>query len=269
MPELPEVETILRGILPNIKGKVVQKIAIRQPHLRWQIPMQITQMEYQVITDVKRRGKYLLFFCVTGTAILHLGMSGSITLLTKANSPSKHDHFDILFEDLLLRYTDPRRFGALLWTKEDPYQHPLLAHLGPEPLEPDFNGQYLYERTRHRKVAIKQLLMNANIVVGIGNIYAVESLFLAKLHPLKPAETLTIGECQTLSAAVKRVLQQAIQSGGTTLRNFLDSSGKPGYFKQELWVYGRAGLNCNHCHTKLENQQLQNRATVFCPSCQR
>jgi formamidopyrimidine-DNA glycosylase len=268
MPELPEVETILRGLLPRIKGKRVQKVTIRQSHLRWQIPIGIKEIEQQVLLNMKRRGKYLLFFFATGTAIVHFGMSGSYSLVLTPQTPQKHDHYDFVFENLIVRYHDPRRFGALLWTREDPYTFPLLANLGLEPFSKSFDAEYLYRKTRKKKIAIKQVLMDGRIVVGVGNVYAAESLFLANIHPFKPAGELLLSECHLLCLAVKEILSRAIEQGGTTLRNFQDTSGKPGYFKQELYVYGRHGQNCYVCRQPLESVWLQKRATVFCPICQ-
>lgn len=268
MPELPEVETVLQGIKPFVENQYVKNIIIRERRLRWLIPTAISQLINQKITKVERRGKYLLFNTHHGTAILHFGMSGSLSLLRAQRPPLKHDHFDILFDTFYLRYNDPRRFGALLFTQEDPFVHPLIAHLGVEPFDTQFTGDYLFARARNKTITIKQFIMNSAIVVGVGNIYATESLFFAKLNPLKATKTLSIEECERLTSSIKGVLQAAIYQGGTTLRDFTNSDGKPGYFKQELSVYGRGGLPCKICGIELINIRIQNRATVYCPTCQ-
>lgn len=269
MPELPEVETILRGIQPHVEHQCIRTVLIRQRRLRWEIPPQIErELQGQNIKKLSRRGKYLLFETTNGTAIFHFGMSGSLRLLQKTTLAGKHDHVELHFDDFILRYTDPRRFGAFLWTKEDPGDHPLLAHLGVEPLTEDLTGNYLYLKSRTRKLGIKQFIMNSSIVVGIGNIYAVESLFLAKIDPQKSSHLLSLEDFERLCAAIKKVLAAAIHQGGTTLRDFLDTSGQPGYFKQKLYVYGREGLPCQICKTPLTNIRIQNRATVFCSRCQ-
>lgn len=268
MPELPEVEILLQGIKPFVEGKQVEKVIIRENRLRWPIPNDIKQLEQQTITQLLRRGKYLLFITQCGTAILHLGMSGAVVLLTQSQPIKKHDHFDLVFKDFYLRYNDPRRFGAFLWTTHSPFLHPLIEHLGKEPLEASFNSQYLYQRAQSSKTPIKVLIMNSKVVVGIGNIYATESLFIAGIHPLKPACLLTIEESQALVKSIKKVLIKAIQQGGTTLKDFINSKGKPGYFQQHLQVYGRAGLTCLKCGSTLQDERIQQRATVFCPYCQ-
>jgi formamidopyrimidine-DNA glycosylase len=269
MPELPEVETTLRGITPAIKGQCIVGLELRHTKLRWNIPNEIKmQLPHQCVDDISRRGKYLLFHTRNGTAIIHLGMSGSLRIVPRDTPPEKHDHFDLVFANFCLRYTDPRRFGALLWTQDPPEQHPLLRNLGLEPLASAFDGEYLYHRSRQKKITIKQFIMDHHIVVGVGNIYAAESLFLAGIHPLSPAKDLLLRHYQALAKAIKKVLLSAIKQGGTTLRNFQNSEGKPGYFKQKLHVYGREGQNCRHCNQILETLRIQNRATVFCPNCQ-
>ncbi len=270
MPELPEVETSRRGIAPFIEQQTVAEVIIRQAKLRWPIPDTIYQLEQQTIDSVARRGKYLLLQSKLGTAILHLGMSGRLHILKPDTPAGKHDHVDICFaNDVCLRLTDPRRFGALLWTNKDPMMHPLLNKLGPEPLSDVFEGDYLYQRGHKLKRAIKQVIMDSHIVVGVGNIYACESLFLAGIHPSRIANRISKARYQRLAAAIKAVLTTAIAMGGTTLRDFLNHEAKPGYFKQELQVYGREGLKCYHCQTELLNLRLQGRATVYCPKCQR
>lgn len=269
MPELPEVETVLRGIQPLLENEIVKDIDVRQAQLRWQIPQELKRKWVgQKIFAVTRRGKYLLFHTKKGTAILHFGMSGHLSILKKRQTPNKHDHFDIFFHDFYLRYTDPRRFGALLWTEADPLTHPLLASLGVEPLEQDFNGRFLYANASKRKVVIKKFIMDHTVVVGVGNIYAAEALFLAGINPLTPTNLITQKGYDQLAQSIKKVLRAAIKKGGTTFKNFQSSDGRPGYFTQVLNVYGRQDMPCRQCHTILEQIRIQNRATVFCPKCQ-
>jgi formamidopyrimidine-DNA glycosylase len=269
MPELPEVETVLQGIKPLVEHQVIRGIVIRQPKLRWDVPKGLQRkLLNQKIIKLERRGKYILFHLQLGTLLLHFGMSGSLTVLSKLIDPKKHDHIDLLFDDFYLRYTDPRRFGALLYTEGDPQDHPLLAKLGIEPLTKAFNGEYLYRKARSRKLSIKQFIMNHQIVVGVGNIYAAEALFLAKLNPLTPANQISKVQYQQLATAIKQVLKEAIKKGGTTLKDFKNSEGKMGYFKQKLNVYDREGLPCVNCQQPLKAIRIQNRATVFCSTCQ-
>lgn len=270
MPELPEVETTRRGIAPYIEDKLVTQVVIRNPRLRWPVTAGLNEkLSGQRIQTVSRRAKYLLLTTATGTLLIHLGMSGSLRLLSSYQPPAKHDHIDIVFgDDLLLRFTDPRRFGAVLWTTEPPAQHPLLNHLGPEPLDTAFDASYLLHRSRKRQVSIKTFIMNAAIVVGVGNIYASESLFIAGIHPKQIAAKLTSEQAEKLVNAIKLTLQKAIAAGGTTLRDFRDSEGKPGYFAQELWVYGRHDQPCKQCGNPIELIRQAQRATYFCPHCQ-
>lgn len=271
MPELPEVETTRRGIEPYLKAQTVVQVEIRQPKLRWPIPANLAkQLRHQVITDISRRGKYLLLHTVAGTVIIHLGMSGSLRILETATLPSKHDHVDIMLSNhVCLRFNDPRRFGCILWTKTNPLLHPLLQHLGPEPLTKNFTADYLFQAVQRRKVPIKLFIMNSAIVVGVGNIYANEALFLAGISPEKIAAELTLKQCELLVEKIKFILNKAIKQGGTTLRNFSGSDGKPGYFKQELSVYGRGGEPCVKCKTVLQETRLGQRSTVFCLKCQK
>lgn len=271
MPELPEVETSRRGIEPHIKNKTVCEIIIRQKNLRWPIPTRIkTELLNQKITHVDRRGKYLLLRTNNGTLILHLGMSGSLHITDKTHPPEKHDHFDIEFSNKkILRLRDPRRFGAVLWTKKEPYQHKLIKDLGPEPLENHFTAEYLHQLSRTRKVAIKSFIMNSHIVVGVGNIYACESLFLSGISPKRQASRISLPRYQQLVDAIQTVLARAIQLGGTSLRDFTQQDGKPGYFKQELNVYGKTGEACPKCGTAIKQIKQQQRSSFYCPSCQK
>lgn len=270
MPELPEVETSRRGIEPHILNKKVTDVIIRQRQLRWPIPARLkNQLCGQVIRQVDRRGKYILLRTDAGTAILHLGMSGSLRILPTSTPAEKHDHVDIVFGKTALRLRDPRRFGALLWTSADPLQHKLLSKLGPEPLSDAFNAQYLYQLGRSRKVAIKTLIMNSQVVVGVGNIYASESLFEAGISPLRRADRISLARYQHLVDAIKDILQRAIAQGGTTLRDFTQQDGKPGYFQQTLNVYGRVKLPCPHCAAVIKQITQAQRSTFYCPHCQK
>lgn len=270
MPELPEVETSRRGIEPYVIGHKIQTVIVRQHQLRWKIDRQLPQiLSGQTFHTVARRGKYLLLHTSSGTLIIHLGMSGSLRILAKDHVAQKHDHVDIIFaNDKCLRFTDPRRFGAVLWTEHDPITHPLLKKLGIEPLEQEFSGDYLYRLARNRNIAVKLFIMNHQIVVGVGNIYANEALFDAKISPKLSAKKITLAQYQQLAKSIKKILQAAIRQGGTTLRNFLSGEGKPGYFIQHLKVYGRGGLACTKCKTKLKEIRLGQRSTVYCIQCQ-
>ncbi len=269
MPELPEVETVMCGLKSHLEGAVIEDVIVRHHQLRWPIPLTLkSDLERQSILHLSRRGKYLLVTVDSGTLIVHLGMSGSLRIVTKMNILRRHDHVDIILSNnKILRYHDPRRFGAILWTTS-PEQHPLLSVLGEEPLGGNFTAKYLKKQTEGRRVAIKSLIMNSHVVVGIGNIYAAEALYLAKIHPLMPAGMLTIKQCERIIDSIQNVLQAAINQGGTTLRDFVNSEGNPGYFAQKLNVYGRAGQPCLSCTKTLECLKIGQRSTVFCPNCQ-
>ena len=272
MPELPEVETVLYGLKPHLEGAVIQDVIVREQQLRWPIPDDLkTRLTHQTIGILSRRAKYLIIPMPSGSLIVHLGMSGSLRIVTKATALKRHDHVDIIFSDThLLRYNDPRRFGAILWNDtSDACAHPLLQSLGPEPLESHFTAGYLKQAAMNRRIAIKSLIMNNRVVVGIGNIYAAEALFLAKIHPTTPAGALTETDCRRLVEAIQQVLCQAIRQGGTSLKDFVNSEGKPGYFANELQVYGRAKLPCTQCKTPLQSITLGQRGTVFCANCQK
>lgn len=271
MPELPEVETTRRGIQPHIEGRTVKKLVVRQPSLRWPVPDNLPRLlKGKSLQRIERRSKYLLLHFPNGTAILHLGMSGSLRVIASDEPPMAHDHVDMQFDDgRALRFTDPRRFGCLLWQAVDEPLHSLLASLGPEPLSADFDGEPLYQRSRGRKVAVKSFLMDSKIVVGVGNIYANEALYAAGIRPDRPAGGISRQRYLRLAEEVKAVLARAIEAGGTTLRDFVGGDGKPGYFKQELSVYGRAGQACKQCEMVLTEIRLGQRSTVFCRRCQR
>lgn len=270
MPELPEVETTRRGIEPHISGKIISKIIIRQRSLRWPIPSKIkTILPGLKVDSVTRRAKYLLLSTSAGTLIIHLGMSGSMRVIDAKKPTKKHDHVDIILENgKCLRYNDPRRFGCMLWEEHDPMKHQLLIKLGPEPLETTFSNKYLHDQAKNKKVNIKQLIMNSHIVVGVGNIYANEALFAAKIHPLQPANQLTLDQSNLLVKAIKKILRAAIKQGGTTLKDFTQTDGKPGYFRHQLKIYGRAGEKCHECDVILEKLLINQRNTTYCPNCQ-
>lgn len=271
MPELPEVETSRRGIAPHILNNTIKTIVLRRENLRWPIPTEIKPtFASQCITQLERRGKYLLLSANPGTLILHLGMSGSLRIVKQKTPFNKHDHVDIVFVNgICLRFTDPRRFGCLLWTNTDPLQHRLLKNLGIEPLTKTFNTDYLFAKSRNRKVTTKQFLMNNHIVVGIGNIYANEALFYAGIRPTKIAANLTKAQCQKLVSAIKLILRRAIKAGGTTLSDFTQSDGKPGYFKQKLNVYDRSNEPCRNCKRSIKEKVLGGRSSFYCPYCQK
>ncbi len=270
MPELPEVETTRRGIAPYLVGQRVSRVIVRERRLRWPIPEDLdVRLSGQRIEAVERRAKYLLIRFEAGTLIAHLGMSGSLRLVEGALPPAKHEHVDLLLESgQALRYTDPRRFGALLWS-DDPLNHVLLASLGPEPLSEGFDGERLFQLSRGRSMAVKPFIMDNAVVVGVGNIYASEALFAAGIDPRRPAGGISRARYLKLADEIKRILALAIERGGTTLRDFVGGDGKPGYFQQELFVYGRGGEFCKHCGTTLREVRLGQRASVYCSRCQR
>lgn len=270
MPELPEVETSRRGIAPWIEKKKIEAVVIRERRLRWPIPQEIDcSLPGQKILAVRRRAKYLLLETEIGTAMLHLGMSGSVRIVNVSEPAAKHDHVDICFDSgKALRFRDPRRFGSLLWATQ-PEEHELLKHLGPEPLSDEFDGAYLREKSHGRRVAVKQFIMNANVVVGVGNIYASEALFGAGIHPMRAAGRISATRMSQLAASIKLVLERAIEAGGTTLKDFHGGDGEPGYFSQQLQVYGRDQLPCRYCKSPIRSIVLGQRSTYYCNRCQR
>lgn len=269
MPELPEVETTRRGIAPHVEGCRITEIIVRQPQLRWQIPDAVQLAVGELVTAVRRRAKYLLLDTARGTIILHLGMSGSLTVQPADKPVLKHDHLDIVLEGgHCLRLNDPRRFGACLWQGAGEPPLKLLQNLGPEPLSDAFDGERLFELSRGRTVAVKNFIMTNAVVVGVGNIYANEALFMAGIDPRRAAGKVSRARYLALGAHIKTVLAQAIEQGGTTLRDFLGADGKPGYFRIQLKVYGKAGEPCQTCSTAIRSVNIGQRNSFYCPSCQ-
>ena len=270
MPELPEVETTRRGIAPWLEGQQIHAVIVRDRRLRWPVPADIEdKLSGQTLRALRRRAKYLLFDTDKGTAMLHLGMSGSVRIVDRDEPAAKHDHIDIQMETgKSMRFRDPRRFGSFLWT-ENANTHPLLRDLGPEPLGDAFDGEYLFDKAHGRKVSIKQFIMNATVVVGVGNIYASEALFAAGIHPRRRTDRIAKARMCLLAGSIKNILQRAIAAGGTTLQDFHGSDGEPGYFRQELEVYGRGGLPCTRCKTPLTQVVIGQRSAFYCKRCQR
>jgi formamidopyrimidine-DNA glycosylase len=273
MPELPEVEVVRRGLRERLLGRTLRRVDVRQPALRWPVPPDLGErLAGRRLEAVERRGKYLLLRFGDGWLVAHLGMSGSLTFRTAAPPPGRHDHVDLVFEHGLLRYHDPRRFGALLWHDDragPPDAHPLLAGLGVEPFSEGFGGGLLHRATRGRRIAVKQVLLAGHVVVGVGNIYASESLFRAGIRPGTPAGRLSRARCDALAEAIRATLAQAIERGGSSLRDFVDSEGRGGYFQLECMVYGRDGQPCRRCGAPIRVNRAQQRATYWCPRCQR
>ncbi len=271
VPELPEVEVTRRGLDACLTGLKIVDVVIRNANLRWPIPKNLRKLlAGQTIVSCTRRAKYLLVDCGNGTMILHLGMSGSLRILPAKTPPEKHDHFDLVLSNgTLMRLNDPRRFGAVLWDEGDVYTHPLLAKLGPEPLENGFDAHYLYQATRGRNVSVKQCLMDNHTVVGVGNIYANEALFRAGIKPQLAAGKLSLHRCARLVKEIRATLSHAIRSGGSTLRNFVNTSGDAGYFQQTYWVYGRAGKPCRRCGALIRQIKQGQRSSFYCGTCQK
>lgn len=270
MPELPEVETTRTGIEPHIRRRRVVEVRVRESRLRWPVPAELArELAGQRVDSVSRRGKYILLGTTAGTAIIHLGMSGNLRVVDTGAQPAKHDHVDILFDnDRTLRFNDPRRFGCVLWVRDNPFDHPLLSKLGPEPLSAKFHDGLLFQKSRGRTLAVKSFIMDAHIVVGVGNIYANEALFRAGIRPARAAGKISASRYQGLSVVIREVLGEAIAQGGTTLRDFVGGDGRPGYFRQQLAVYGRGGQPCQNCGQSLLETRLGQRATVHCRRCQ-
>jgi formamidopyrimidine-DNA glycosylase len=274
MPELPEVETTLRGIAPALTGRTIADVIVRNPALRWPIPADVRRASGSAIVGCRRRAKYLVIELdgagPPGGLLMHLGMSGSLRICDGRDAPRKHDHYDLVLDDgSCLRFNDPRRFGALLWWDHPAENHELLRGLGPEPLSDDFTGTALWRRSRGRKAAVKNFIMDGRIVVGVGNIYASEALFMAGIHPSRPAGRIARVRYEALALAIRDVLARAIRHGGTTLRDYLNSDSRPGYFAQELLVYEREGQPCFQCQTPIRRRVIGQRSSYYCYRCQR
>ena len=279
MPELPEIEVTRRGIAPHLVGRTIAAVTVREPRLRWRVPGSVRSLAGRKVRAVARRGKYLLLDCGDGHLILHLGMSGSLRFVAPGTIPGKHDHLDLVVGDRgggapgqmtrILRLRDPRRFGAVLWTAKPPAQHALLRHLGIEPLSRAFDAGRLHALTRAGRLQIKPFLMDGRRIVGIGNIYASESLFLASIHPRTRASRLSMQRCARLVGAVKDTLRTAIRAGGSSLRDFVGSDSARGHFQVRAWVYGREGEDCRRCGAQIRRMVQGQRATFYCPGCQR
>ncbi len=268
MPELPEVETTRRGILPYSEGKVLREIIIRDSRLRWPVSEELVYWQAEQVSSLERRGKYIIMGFESGSILIHLGMSGSLRVVQHSEPAQKHDHLDFVFDKTRLRFNDPRRFGSVLWAHEW-QEHALISHLGPEPLSNEFDTEYLYQASRNRSVAVKQFIMDSKTVVGVGNIYANEALYLSGIHPNRSAKRISKARYERLVVKIKQVLTSAITQGGTTLRDFVGGDGKPGYFQQQLFVYGRQGEPCKGCGAELKELRLSGRSTVYCGVCQK
>jgi formamidopyrimidine-DNA glycosylase len=271
MPELPEVETAVRAIRPLLLDRCIRAVVVRSARLRWPISRKLGRvLPGQRIQGIDRRAKYLLLQLETGTLIIHLGMSGSVRVIRSTTVPGPYDHFELAVQGgLSLRLRDPRRFGCVLWTQSPAAEHPLLAGLGPEPLGPQFSGLYLFGMARRRRAPIKNLLMDGRIVAGIGNIYASESLHLSGIHPCRAGGRISLARCERLADSVRHILTRAIQAGGTTFRDFLSADGAAGHFKFSLHAYGRANEPCHRCGRVIRKIVVGQRATYYCPGCQR
>ncbi len=278
MPELPEVETTLAGIRPRLLGTKITRLVVRERRLRWPIdPRLEAKVRGRTVTAMRRRGKYLVIELDRGRGglLIHLGMSGSFRVLDKGKGggatagPRDHDHYDLINNRSIIRYRDPRRFGCLLWSAGDPMQHPRIRALGVEPLGQKFNGKYLRQAAAGRTVAVKSLLMDSRVVVGVGNIYAAEALFAAGIHPRRRCHRIAEARYQRLVESLRNILNAAILRGGSTIRDFAGVDGWPGYFEQELMVYGRAGEPCRACGARIRNLTIAQRSTFYCPRCQR
>ncbi len=269
MPELPEVETVKRGIRPHIEGQTIVDVIVREARLRRPVPPNLPDLlRGQRILDVARRAKYLCLDMPHGALIIHLGMSGSLQFVPLGTPPKKHDHIDLIFEETCLRYHDPRRFGLMLWQPGPALVHPLLSALGPEPLSADWCARDLQQALHNRRIPIKAAIMEQKVVVGVGNIYANEALFKAGIHPQRPANSLNIADCTRLVEEIRQVLSRAIEAGGSSLRDFVDAKGKAGYFQQSYFVYGRDGENCRVCSAPLQSCRIGQRSSYYCPLCQ-
>lgn len=270
MPELPEVETTRRALVPIVQGRTIAGAKVYDARLRWPVPRELAdRLAGEAVLRLDRRARYLLLRLESGTLIVHFGMTGTLRALSQPPPRGPHEHLDLTLDNgVVLRYRDPRRFGAVLWTAHPAEHHPLLASLGPEPLGPDFSGASLHSAIHRRRIALKLALMDNRNVAGVGNIYASEALFRAGLRPARPCNRVSLAACERLVGAVREVLDEAIAAGGSTLRDYVDGTGKPGYFQLEHRVYGRRGLPCLVCGTPLKELKLGGRSSCYCPRCQ-
>jgi formamidopyrimidine-DNA glycosylase len=269
VPELPEIEVARRDLAPQLAGRTITGVTVREARLRWRVSRAVSALAGRAVQAVRRRGKYLLLDCGEGSLILHLGMSGSLRVVPAGTTADKHDHVDVQFGDRVLRLRDPRRFGAVLWAAGPDSRHPLLDHIGIEPLSADFDGARLHALTRDRRTSIKQFLMDGRQVAGVGNIYANESLFLAGIRPTRRAGALSLAQCMALARAIKRTLRAAIRAGGSSLRDYVRSDGRSGSYQNRYRVYDRAGRPCKRCGASIRRVTQGQRSTFFCPACQR
>lgn len=271
MPELPEVETTRRGLMRHVVGRRIRGVEVRNANLRWPVPRDLPRrLSGERVRDIRRRGKYLLFDCGTGHLLVHLGMSGRLTLVDEGTPARTHDHVDVMLEgNQRLRLTDPRRFGAMLWVRGPVERHVLLRSLGLEPLEPGFDGKALQRLAAGRRVAVKHFLMNGRLITGVGNIYASEALFRARIHPLRSVGRISAGRWDKLARSVRATLEEALKAGGTTLRDYASIEGRVGEFGTRCAVYGREGLPCEACGTPIRALRQGQRSTFYCPGCQR
>jgi formamidopyrimidine-DNA glycosylase len=269
LPELPEIEVARRDLAPQLAGRTITGVTVREARLRWRVSRAVHALAGRTVQAVRRRGKYLLLDCGAGSLILHLGMSGSLRVVPAGTAPGKHDHFDLQFGDRVLRLRDPRRFGAVLWAAGSDSRHPLLEHIGIEPLSADFDGVRLHALTRNRRTSIKQFLMDGRHIAGVGNIYANESLFLAGVRPTRRAGALSLAQCMELARAIRRTLRAAISAGGSSLRDYVRSDGRTGQYQDRYRVYDRAGRPCKRCAAVVRRITQGQRATFYCPACQR
>ena len=270
MPELPEVETTAQGVRPYVEGRMIRRVIVRERRLRWPVPRGLTRILSGLkILSVSRRAKYILLDTEKGVLMIHLGMSGRLRVVPASTPPEKHDHLDIVLSSgKCLRFHDPRRFGSVLWVKGLPDEHPLLASLGPEPFDPALDASYLFDLSRGRTLTIKQFIMDGKVIVGVGNIYASEALFRAGIRPGRAAGRVTRKGFADLLKAIREVLGEAIEAGGTTLRDYSRVTGEPGYFEQSLNVYEREGLACVNCGVSIQRKIIGQRASYYCPQCQ-
>lgn len=269
MPELPEVETTVQAISNKLLTQKIDSLEVHESRLRYPFKHNwVEKIDGQTIVKINRRGKYIIIKLVKGALIIHLGMTGKLYFANPQDPLKKHDHFEFKIGNMNLRYNDPRRFGCLIWTNNDPLQHALLLNLGKEPFSKTFSGDYLHRKGRKSETTIKNFIMNNKVVVGVGNIYANEALYLAGIHPKRKTCNISLKRCDELAYSIKRVLAKAIRSGGTTIKDYFSPSGEPGYFKNKLYVYGRKNESCRRCKNKIKRMIIGQRSSFYCSHCQ-